>query len=83
MANICACPYRPVKGPIDLNHAQIGSHLPICSNAESDPLDSSQPTETLVQASDPEYLLIQGRYIDIASRGQFSSSISGIYITLQ
>lgn len=54
-----------VKGPIDLNHAQIGSCSPICNNAESNLLDSSQPPETLVQASDPEYLLSQGREIDI------------------
>lgn len=44
---------------------QIGSGLPICNNAESNPLDLSQPTETLVQASDPEFLLSQGREIDI------------------
>lgn len=55
----------PVKGPIVLHHVQIGSRLPICNNAVSNQLDSSQPTETPVQASDPEYLLRQGREMDI------------------
>lgn len=55
----------PVKGPIVVNHVQIGSRLPICNNALSNQLDSSQPTETPVQASDLEYLLSQGREMDI------------------
>lgn len=53
MASTHSCFYTLVKGPIDLSHAQIGSHSAICVNAESDTLDSSQPAETLVQASDP------------------------------
>lgn len=76
MARIHECLYTPGKRPIDLNHSQIGSCLPL---PESNPLNSSQLRETLVQASDPEYLLRKW----ICFRGQFSPSVSGIHLRLQ
>ena len=64
MASIHARLYMPVKGLIDFSYAQIKSGLLIGVNAWSNLFDSSQPTETVVQASDPEYLLSQGKEID-------------------
>lgn len=83
MASIHALLNMPVKGLGDFSYAHTKSGLLIGVNAWSNLLDSSQPTETLMQASDPEYLLSQGKEIELHFRGQFSSSITGVYAGTQ
>lgn len=83
MASIHALLNMSVKGLSDFSYAHIKSGLLIGVNAWSNLLDSSQPTETPMQASDPEYLLSQGKEIELHFRGQFSSSVTGVYVGTQ